>query len=57
MKPARTPYRLARLVLLASTARELETPPDLVAALLRQLAREASRAADLIEQEAKGGRA
>ena len=57
MKAARTPYRLARIALLANTARDLETPPALVAALLRQLAREASRAADLIEQEAKGGRA
>ena len=56
MKAARAPYRLARLVLLANTARDLESPPALVAALLRQLAREASRAADLIEQEAKEGR-
>lgn len=57
MKSARTPYRLARIALLAETAKTLESPAALVVALLRQLAVEASRAADLMEREAKGGQA
>lgn len=55
MKPARTPYRLARLALLAQTAQALESPTALVVALLRQLAAEATRTADLMERDAKGG--
>lgn len=57
MKAARTPYRLARIALLAETAKALASPTALVVAMLRQLAIEASRTADLMEREAKGGQA
>lgn len=55
MKALRLPNRLMRLFEIANAASNLQGPPALLIAMLRQLSLEAARTADLLARDPKKG--